>query len=1131
MQKSNEGILYSASDLGDFLLCKHLINLKRIDLDTPLQKDEADEQTQLLQDKGFEHEASYLETLRDQGKSIASIDVKNLKRAEQIKASIEAMHQGADVIYQAALLQLPFYGISDFLFKVPVHSKLGSWSYEVADTKLSSHPKARHLMQVSLYSSMLAEFQGVMPSATHLVMGNHSTESFRIADYLHYVTHAKQRFLNYASQKQESYPEKCAHCDLCQFRTLCDTQWENDDHLNRVANIRKNDIKRLKTGGINTLTQLAELGNPATNPIAKLGPQETLWQQAQLQLRKRLDGKDVVQLKDLQEEKRLGFNRLPKPNEGDLYFDMEGNPLEEGGLEYLFGVSYLEAGKLVFQPFWAHTRQEEKKAFEDFIDFVSGRIALYPDLHIYHYADYERRALQSLMGLHGTRETQVDNLLRSQKLVDLFAVVRHAILTSEPRYSIKNLETFYMKGERSADVKNAGASIIYYEAWKKTQDPNTLEQIRQYNEEDCRSTKLLHDWLLELRDKNMPWYDPNFEKVEEVDLEKQARIGELEAIRESYRLALVQNLPEDFAQRTKEDNVSQLLFDLLDFYRREDKPTHWKMFDRKEKDLTDLLEDLDCLAGLTLDSKNPVEPDGRSFIVTYHYPEQDHRILADNECQDTETLLKLGKVFSLSQNSDIVQIRVGPSAMKAWEGVPPQNLSIAANKFIDKGILQTALTRYVESQLAGHSNYQALTAFLHRDFPSVIGKVAGNPIVEEGEDAGDAAVKLIHALNNSYLFIQGPPGAGKTYTGSRAIVSLLKAGKRVAVSANSHKAIINLLNAVEEVAIEQKFTFRGVKKGSDGPDGMAGSIIHNNNTDAVYDETYQLVGGTAWALANEKADQAFDYLFVDEAGQVSLASLIAIGVCAKNIVLLGDHMQLGQPLQGTHPNESSQSALEYLLCEHATIPPERGVFLGVTWRMHPDVCRFISDAVYEGKLVAQQKKSTQKLVLNANAHKALKPTGITFFEVDHDECAQISRQEAQIIKDIVTDLLQQDYQNNKGETYHITTKNILIVAPYNAQVKTIKEYMPVGIEVGTVDKFQGLEAEVVIVSMTTSNSENLPRNMEFLYNKNRLNVAVSRARSLAIVVANPKLLEIDCTSPSQMGLVNTLCWLREYTSS
>ena len=642
---------------------------------------------------------------------------------------------------------------------------------------------------------------------------------------------------------------------------------------------------------------------------------------------------------------------------------------------------------------------------------------------------------------------------------------------------------------------------------------------------------MLHDWLLTLRDRAMPWYGPNFKEIEEVDTEKkQARIREIEVTHERYRLALVASLPEDFALRTKENNVQQLLFDLLDFYRREDKPTFWKMYDRQEKDLEDLLEDLDCLAGLTLDLTHPLVPDARSHIVTYHYPEQNHRILVGNDCQDTETLMNLGRVFSLNQDSDIVQIRVGPSVMKAWEGRPPQNLSIAASKFVDKGVLQTALTRYVDSQLAGDSNYQALTAFLHRDFPAVIGKVAGNPIVEEGEDEVDATVKLIHALDSSYLFIQGPPGAGKTYTGSRAIVSLLKAGKRVAVCANSHKVIINLLKAVEEVATEQNFTFRGVKKGLDGSDGMAGSIIKNNNTNDVYDQTYQLVGGTAWAFANEKADQAFDYLFVEEAGQVSLANLIAIGVCTKNIILLGDHMQLGQPLQGIHPNECGQSALEYLLGEHATIPPERGVFLGVTWRMHPDVCRFISDAVYEGKLFAQQKNSIQKLVLNANAHKALRPTGITFFEVDHDGCAQISREEAEVIKDIVTNLLKQNYQNNKGETHPIKASNILVVAPYKAQVKTIKEYLSEEIEVGTVDKFQGLEAEVVIVSMTTSTSEYLPRNMEFLYNKNRLNVAVSRARSLAIIVANPKLLEIDCSSPQQMGLVNTLCWLKEHAN-
>ena len=1126
MQKSSNGILYSASDLADFLLCKHLISLKRIDLDTPLVKDESGDQSRLLQDKGFQHEANFLNSLRDQGLVVAEIDVKGKSRTQKIQESLGAMQQGADVIYQATLLQTPFLGIPDFLYKVEVPSVFGNWSYEVADIKLATHPKARHLMQVGLYSSMLSEVQGVMPGYTHLVMGNKKIESFRLLDFSHYVNFTKQRFLLYASEAQDTYPNKCAHCDLCVFKSHCIDQWDRDDHLNRVANIRKTDIKYLNAAGIQTLAALAENGDPSVNPIPKLGSQAILWQQAVLQHNKQRTGKDVVVCKELDPVARSGFYRLPLANEGDLYFDMEGYPLEEGGLEYLFGVSWHENGDLHFKPFWAHNRKEEKLAFEGFIDFVMARIALFPDLHIYHYADYERRALQYLMGLHGTREREVDSLLRSQKLVDLYAVVRYSILTSEPKYSIKNLETFYMKGERAADVKNAGASIVYYEKWKNSQDPAILEEIRQYNEEDCRSTFLLHEWLITLRPSDLPWYTPSAVKDEVVDPDKEARIVEAEALRDQYREALTANLPEDLTLWIKKDTLNQLLFDLLDFYRREDKPGFWRMYDRQGKLLPDLLEDLDCLAGLTLEPKCRIVADKQSFIVTYHYPEQDHRLLVRAECQDVHSLMTVGEIHRLDDSSDLVEIRVGPKVMNSWNHIAPQMLTLAASKIVPTKILQAALCRYIDSYIAGEDKYAAITAFLRRDFPDILGRLVGEPIVLEGQSASSVAVDVIPKLNSSYLFIQGPPGSGKTYTGAKAIVALLKLGKRVAVCANSHKVIVHVLKAVATEAKLQQLTFVGAKKGVGESETLPKDIF--TVTDNIHEPRYQLVGGTAWAMASPKMDQAVDYLFIDEAGQVSLPNLIAMSVCAGNIVLLGDHMQLSQPLQGVHPNDSGQSALEYLLESHATIPPDRGVFLDITWRMHPDVCQFISDAVYDSKLLPQSDNVKQQLILNQNSHVALKPAGITFYAMDHDGCAQTSKEEARAIKEFIDSLLQQQYIDRAGIAHPITTKNILVVAPYNAQVKTLRNILPPEVEVGTVDKFQGLEAEVVIVSMTTSSEECMPRYMEFLYNKNRLNVAVSRARTLAIVLANPKLLEIDCSTPEQMQLVNTLCWLKEY---
>jgi uncharacterized protein len=279
------------------------------------------------------------------------------------------------------------------------------------------------------------------------------------------------------------------------------------------------------------------------------------------------------------------------------------------------------------------------------------------------------------------------------------------------------------------------------------------------------------------------------------------------------------------------------------------------------------------------------------------------------------------------------------------------------------------------------------------------------------------------------------------------------------------------------------------------------------------------------------AKHKVDYLFVDEAGQVALANLVSACTSARNIVLLGDQMQLGQPIQGVHPGRSGESALDYLLNGVATIPPDRGVFLATTWRLHPDICRFISDAVYDGRLLPEKHNVRRQLELDVSAHPSLKPYGITFLPIQHDGCSQSSKAEADLIEAIYASALQQRYTDKEGKEHPIGPADILVVAPYNVQVNLLTRTLPPGARVGTVDKFQGQEAPIVIVSMTTSSEKDLPRHIEFLYSRNRLNVAVSRAMCLAVVVANPALTTIRCHTPDQMALVNTLCWLAETGSS
>jgi uncharacterized protein len=270
---------------------------------------------------------------------------------------------------------------------------------------------------------------------------------------------------------------------------------------------------------------------------------------------------------------------------------------------------------------------------------------------------------------------------------------------------------------------------------------------------------------------------------------------------------------------------------------------------------------------------------------------------------------------------------------------------------------------------------------------------------------------------------------------------------------------------------------------------------------------------------------------VDEAGQVSLAHLLAMGSCARNVVLLGDQMQLGQPIQGVHPGRSGESALEFLLDGRATVPAEAGIFLPTTWRMCPDVCRFISEAVYDGRLEPEPRNANQRLVLARGHHPALRPTGVVFLPMHHDGCSPRSEEEAREILAIYDDLLRHRWIDRDGKARRVTPADVLVVAPYNMQVNLLKRTMPAGARVGTVDKFQGQEAAVVLVSMTTSSEEDLPRNIEFLFSRNRLNVAVSRARCLSVVAANPTLLETRCRTVEQVGLVNTLCWVAEQSSA
>ena len=1129
-QYANDQILTAPSDLVTFLGCYHasFLDVKALseelskELSEDMDKAEASEIGQLLQKKGLEHEAAYLQQLKDEGKTVVEIP-KNRNLQDRAQLTLEAMQSGADVIYQAVFFAPPeekigLRGDADFLMKCDTPSSLGDFSYEVLDTKLARTAVPKHIMQLCVYSELLTDLQGPRPANMHLFLGDHEKHSFRVADFLYYYTRARDRFEHHLQNlPTDSYPEPCSHCTFCHWREGCKAQWEQDDHLSLVANIQRSQMDKLRKAGIRTVADLA-----ATPPDTKIPDLSRdvflrLRSQAALQHHKATTGEDKCEIIPFPPDasRPWGFTRMPVPDDGDLFFDMEGDPLYPNGLEYLFGVYYLKDGEKLFKPFWAHDEKQEKETYLRFMGFLADHLAEHPHAHIYHYNHYETTALKRLACRYAACEEQLDNLLRNQKFIDLYLVVRESIRTSELGYSIKNLETFYM-GKRANAVATAADSIIVYNEWRETGADELLQAIADYNEVDCVSTYLLRDWLLSLKPEDAPWFKGLPEYAEEE--EPQRKDWEIEYEDYQSRLGVTDDNPSPINQR---------LSHLLEFHNREAKPQWWSSFERQNKFEDELIDDTECLGGLQ--QIGAPEPEKRSLIYSYRFPSQEYKLKVGAQAVHTAVMENAGTIVEIDEDACIVKIKRG-----ATKDSLPESLSIGPPRPIDSKIIRSAIYRYADHVLEAPDTTHAATELLARHVPRIQDKQPGEAVITSDDLQGDA-LEAIAALDNSYLFIQGPPGAGKTYISSHIIVDLIRRGKKIGVTSNSHKAIHNLLEKVESVAAEKGVQFHGIKKASGGNNEtiFAGQFIRSETKIDNMSLGADLFAGTAWTFASphfadENNAPQLDYLFIDEAGQVATANVVAMATATRNIILVGDQMQLGQPIQGTHPGEAGLSVLEFLLGDHSTISAERGLFLGQTRRMCPGICRFISDAFYDGRLTAHESIAVRSLNLQG---VDLPNEGIVMIAAEHEGCSQKSVEEGDIIKAKYHALLGQKFTDRDGSTRPITEDDILVVTPYNVQVNYLRSLLPDNARVGTVDKFQGQEAPIVLISMVTSSAEDLPRNIEFLYSKNRLNVAVSRAQCLAVVVANPKLLEIPCGTIQQMKLVNTFCWLDEYAKT
>ncbi|MDE0713645.1 MAG: TM0106 family RecB-like putative nuclease [Gammaproteobacteria bacterium] len=1097
MRHDGVGVRLSATDLMRFTACPHSVRLDLAYLQgkAPVPVDDS-EDSALLQRHGDRHEAEYLQTLEAEHKHVIRIETDGVPFAESVNATRNALGSGSDIVFQGALAGGMWGGYADFLERVPIPSGLGTFSYEVVDTKLKRKPAPSHVLQLSLYSDLLADLQGRAPEYAHVQLGTGERVSFRLSEYSDYVRLLRDRLEGFVQNPPSTRPVPCSLCELCRWREACATEWRETDSLYLTAGITRSQVAKLESFGIRTMGSLAE----HSGRVRRLADSTAgkLRSQARLQTARKA-GDPAYELRAHVLGK--GFDLLPRPDSGDLFYDIEGDPFyaETGseGLEYLHGIWDGEE----FAALWSHNLVEEKKALASLIDRFGERLRQFPRAHIYHYAPYEITALRKLATRHGVGETQLDRWLRERRFVDLYAVVRGGIFASEPSYSLKDMEVFYdMK--REGEVVTAGGSIVAYEKWRESGDDGILSEIEEYNRLDCISLEQLRNWLLKIRPEG-PWLE----------------IGQGETEKSESQQAQNDELARFLADSDLTQDRQQALYDLGVFHWRESKPQAWAVFDSAAKDFEELSDDMDCLAGLVADGgEYPVK---RSVGRDYSYPPQETKLRkgVDALFVDGDGFATVG-IIDLDRSRRRVSLKMGPS----WGTCMPDALDLLPGFALHPGSIPAAIRRVVDDPCRSTSNTAAED--LRSQNPPRFHGPSPLPL-EEGDGTIDGMIRAVRAMDKTVLPVQGPPGTGKTHVTVRTILALVRDGKRIAVSSNSHEAIRNVLMGCARAlrtddtglsAGDVRITHK-ISRDTDLPGEVRSAIncVTDNNAPAI--ETAHVVGGTAWLFSRDELEGAFDYLFVDEAGQVSLANLVAMSNAADNLVLVGDPRQLPQVLQGAHPYPANRSCLDWILGEGRNVDPARGIFLPETWRMHPDLCAYVSSQFYEDRLNSHSSTAFQSIEA-----RNLPRCGAWRVSVAHEGCAQVCPEEVEAVSDTIESLLDGTWTDGKGISRPIQMSDIIVVAPYNAQVNALSDALP-GIRVGTVDKFQGQEAPVALVSMTASSSEETTRGLDFLLSRERLNVAVSRGKGLSLVFASPRLMHTNCTTVEQMRLVNALCAL------
>lgn len=1117
-------IVYSASDLASAARCEYAL-LR--DFDAKLGRGPAvsveDELLARTAALGDDHERRRLDRLRAEfGDEIAVIGRPAYTRAgltAAADATQRAIAGRAPVVYQAAMFDGRFVGFADFLIR-------DGERYRVTDTKLARSAKVTALLQLAAYADALTSAGVPIAPDAELELGDGTVVRYRLSDLMPvYRTQRAQlqRLLDEHFADGRAVRWDDAGVQACFRCALCTEQLRAVDDLLLVAGMRVSQREKLIDAGITTIGELAG----RSRPVPGLGTPTLgkLTAQAKLQLLQRDSGTPQFEVADPQP-----LALLPEPNAGDLFFDFEGDPLwtadgTQWGLEYLFGV--LEAGPAgKFRPLWAHDRIDEREALRQFLAMVAKRRRRYPNMHIYHYAAYEKTALLRLAGRYGVGEDEVDDLLRNGVLVDLYPLVRKSIRVGAESLSLKALEPLYMGAQlRSGDVTTATDSITSYARYsdlvasgRADEAATVLKEIEEYNHYDCLSTRKLRDWLVILA-----WESG----VTPVGVQP---VPDRDTIKDHDQLAqTLATFTGDAAagDRTPEQTAVALLAAARGYHQREDKPFWWSHFDRLNYPVDEWSDNTDVFV-----------VDAASVVTDWHMPPRarkpQRRVRLTGELARGD--LK-PEVFALYEPPAPAGMAEDPDRRGAGRaevvGVDdpslPAEVTILERTGKDGNTfhqLPFALTpgppvKTTALRESIAASAQAVAAGLP-DLPrtALIDVLLRRPPRTHGAAlprTADAAADITAAtlsLDSSYLAVHGPPGTGKTHTAAQVIRELVTGHSwRVGVVAQSHAAVENVLDCVIDAGLNPALV---AKKRNDHAAARWQEIDASQYPTFIADNAGCVIGGTAWDFANAQRvpPGCLDLLVIDEAGQFCLANTIAVALSATNLLLLGDPQQLPQVSQGTHPEPVDISALEWLVDGQQTLPDERGYFLDLSYRMHPDVCAAVSALSYQGRLHSHAEHTAARRL---DGHEP----GVHVLPVRHQGNSIDSPEEAAAIAAEITQLLGRTWTDERG-TRPLAASDVLVLAPYNAQVTLIRQQLTKarlpGVRVGTVDKFQGGQAPVVFISMTASSIDEVPRGISFLLNRNRLNVAISRAQYAAIIVRSESLTRYLPATPA--GLVD-----------